>query len=356
MNSSTPPPLDFQPANYESPAKALMAAKVAMAAPAVMFLFNLAFGTAKRSFPEGVPHAVVLVQEGVCLLLISVGLIAAIYALVSVRKFGSRGILGRGIGGLLLNGFFLFIFVTNFSAARQNRLQARQEMDQLESALGDMRADMRKEMEETGTLASDDAHIKRIESQFTKASEKLSGSQKALMEAGAAFAQAMQLELKKYNEALEDFQAADAFNGEGITSKEQIAKKRTAVEKFMKVNQSFTAYLSDLPKVFEKELRSRNISEAEVNQAMKGFMAQNRRQSPLMKEIRACDDRVGKAALGVLSLLDTQFGKWKYDTAQQQIVFPDDKSIEEFNGFLDEVHKAAEDQTAAQQKMLALEK
>jgi hypothetical protein len=59
-----------------------------------------------------------LIVERVALLLMAVGLLLGIIALFGIRKHGARGILVPALVGIATNGVLLFIFATNFFAAR----------------------------------------------------------------------------------------------------------------------------------------------------------------------------------------------------------------------------------------------
>ena len=48
---------------------------------------------------------------------IVVGLTLGVVALFGIRKYGTKGILANALVGIVLNGLFLLIFVTNFLAA-----------------------------------------------------------------------------------------------------------------------------------------------------------------------------------------------------------------------------------------------
>ena len=52
------------------------------------------------------------------LLVIVVGLLLGIIALFGIPKYGAKGILGSALVGIAANGLLVFIFVTNFMAAR----------------------------------------------------------------------------------------------------------------------------------------------------------------------------------------------------------------------------------------------
>lgn len=66
-----------------------------------------------------------VIIELVALLLIAVGLVFGVVALFGMRSHGKSGILAPAIVGIIINGFLLFIFVTNFLAARATAQQQR---------------------------------------------------------------------------------------------------------------------------------------------------------------------------------------------------------------------------------------
>ena len=59
-----------------------------------------------------------LVLDLISLFLIVVGLAAGIVALFGIPKYGWKGIIASASAGIMINGFLLFIFITNFLAAR----------------------------------------------------------------------------------------------------------------------------------------------------------------------------------------------------------------------------------------------
>jgi hypothetical protein len=52
------------------------------------------------------------------LLALLVGLLLGIIALFGIPRYGAKGILGAALVGIACNGLLVFIFVTNFMAAR----------------------------------------------------------------------------------------------------------------------------------------------------------------------------------------------------------------------------------------------
>lgn len=335
-----------------------MAAKAAVTLPGLFFLVGIVFSTLKQTTGAEPSRIVGVIMGGVSGLILLSGLIASIYALASVPRHGRPGLLGRGLAGLVLNGVFLVLFsigfVTAFQKARSNSLQAQVELKRLQAANQEAQADMRKELQEKGSIESGEQQLERLQSQYKEAGEKLSGHHKVIMEASAAYAEALQREMKKYNAAVTAFQAAEVLNAGAIENQAQIAEKRTVVENFMAANASLTVFMKQSGQVYEKELRQRKLPEATLQEVLRGFNRSAGLRQPLLMEIRTCDERLGKAALGALDLLDKQYGKWRYVAATEQINFTDDAAIDQYNGFMKEINQAAEDQAAAQEKLLSL--
>jgi hypothetical protein len=84
------------------------AARASWIGPIIIFLlFAFAHQVAAR-----------LVLELIALVLIVAGIGLGIAALFGIRQHGRKGILAPALTGLVLNGLLLFIFITNFVAAR----------------------------------------------------------------------------------------------------------------------------------------------------------------------------------------------------------------------------------------------
>ena len=96
-----------------TPAFSHQAAKLSWVCPIIVFLL-LTFG--------GRIGARVII-ELVALFLLVMGFAFGVIALFGMRTHGKRGILAPAIVGIIISSFLLFIFVTNFLAARAKAQQ-----------------------------------------------------------------------------------------------------------------------------------------------------------------------------------------------------------------------------------------
>ncbi len=105
----TPPPI---PPSIAAPPKttafAHEAAKASWASAVILFVLLMLGGrTGSR-----------VILDLVALQLIAAGFVLGIVALFGIRKHGAKGILAPALVGIIINGLLLFIFATNFFAAR----------------------------------------------------------------------------------------------------------------------------------------------------------------------------------------------------------------------------------------------
>ena len=89
------------------------AAKVSWACPIIIFGLSV--------FGGHVGSPVII--DLIALLFILVGLTFGVVALCGISKHGKKGILVPALIGIIINGFLLFVFVTNFMAARARAQQ-----------------------------------------------------------------------------------------------------------------------------------------------------------------------------------------------------------------------------------------
>jgi len=109
MDTPTPP---------QTTSFAHQAAKLSWVCPIIVFLL-LTFGRQAGAR---------VIIELVALLLIVVGFVFGVIALFGMRTHGSKGILAPAIVGIIINALLLFIFVTNFLAARSRAQQQRSDV------------------------------------------------------------------------------------------------------------------------------------------------------------------------------------------------------------------------------------
>lgn len=80
---------------------------------------------------------VVVIRESVVFLLLVIGLTCAVVALIGMTWSGPKGVVWQALAGVALNGLVLFIFMTNFIAARERARERAEEARQIQQARQD---------------------------------------------------------------------------------------------------------------------------------------------------------------------------------------------------------------------------
>jgi hypothetical protein len=105
MSPSTPPPVTTPP--QQATAFPHQAAKASWASGVIVFAL-VALGGRSGG----------IIVEFIALALMLVGFALGVIGLFGIRKHGTKHILAPALVGILINGLLLFIFITNFMAAR----------------------------------------------------------------------------------------------------------------------------------------------------------------------------------------------------------------------------------------------
>lgn len=79
----------------------------------ILFLLALAVSALGRGL------GLRLVADFLILLFLLTGFSAAVFALAGIKRHGRKGILLPALAGLVLNGLFLLVWITNFVAVRE---------------------------------------------------------------------------------------------------------------------------------------------------------------------------------------------------------------------------------------------
>jgi len=131
---SVPPIIPVKPPPLPSSKKpfAVQAAQASLLAPLTAFGLGIIVnvGMANQSSPLSQ-----IITGSLCVLLIVLGLVFGIVALFGVRRYGKKGILGRAIAGICINGIliaFMVISIPGFmkAAARAKEMRQRQGAEQ----------------------------------------------------------------------------------------------------------------------------------------------------------------------------------------------------------------------------------
>jgi|GEM_PF-2867587 len=347
-----PPPLPPTPAP-EKKSFAHQAALAGLAAPVVAILLNAAT-TATRSGTD--PHTakvVGLVVGLAALAIILGGLVMGTIALAGIPRYGSSGLLGRGIAAIAINGVLLVFFAIGFVAAIGHNAKNRQMLREMAATQQEFQDKTRNAYNsETGITNVDLDGVHRVRDQFDNAARSMSGDDAAFARVMSAFLGRMETAGKEYQAAADTMTGARILNLGTLTDKGQINGRRDIVQKFMGANTRLESVVSHAETDLQAALVKEHVPQDKIDDAMAGFRSKASAQYSLLLKIRADDRQMGQAMLDTLDLLESNWGKWTYDTGADTVTFDDTTARTSYQQLMATIEAASKDQIATQGKLV----
>lgn len=349
-----PPPLP-NPGKQHSLARKIALGSII--APLLTILVAAAFYAARQA---GEPlRAVKLFCGGICVLLILTGFVLAIVALCSIPRHGRRGILGRGMTGLILNGvlvlFLVGVFMSGVMKGIKQKSTGRQAVRDLQAASEDAKQRLRESYDpEQGITNMDAGNIERLASELESAAGKLSGDEALIMQAMADYLTGLQKQSEKYQVAVTEFSDAEVLNLGTLTAKSQIETRRQIVRRWLDVNSELKTAVVQSEVTIRARLVELKIPPTQIEEVIKGFNSKAAPRRALIVRIRDCDQKIGEAALGALDLLETQWGHWTYSNLSEVVTFSADQHNELYSSLIAEITAAGEEQVKLQGRLVKL--
>jgi len=161
----------------------------------------------------------------------------------------------------------------------------------------------------------------------------------------------MQEAAKAYTAALKTLQDNRVLDMSNVEGKEQLAEKKDIVRGFMDSNEQFRRFSSNSANVYKEELEKAKVSESTLASEMAAFRTSSAKARTKVLAIRETDRRLGEAMLGLLSLLEENWGKWNYNPEKKKIFFGGNKTLIQYNAFMEEIGAAATEQRRIQQEL-----
>jgi len=345
MNPPPIPPLDENNGNSIPH----QAAKASLIAVPLMFGLGIAGHVALK---DASSQTQVILEMAACLLNVG-GMMAAIVALAGIPSYGSRGLLGRGIAGLVLNGLLIFIFATNFSQARQKAEASRKAFQDFQASSADIRSDIRKSFDPKNGITNVDVdRMGRLSRQLKNASTNLSGDDARVARVMAGFIDRSQGALKNYQAAAAEMRDARVLERFDPEDKGQFASKREVVQRFLQANAGLMQNITNAEDIIRADLAKAQVSPRIAESVIAGYHSSAGPINGITLQIRQCDERLGNAALDALSTLETQWGHWKLDPAREKLVFDDAATREAYEKSILAMRDAANDQIQWQAKLV----
>jgi hypothetical protein len=258
---------------------------------------------------------------------------------VAVTAFVVVGLIALGVAG----------FVT-FRRMQEKRAAQRQAMSEIEKSAAEARAKIADSVQ-GGDIAGGGDAIEQMKQQLEKSASQVGGGDAAAIRASATFLGKMQAQVRDYEETVKRLTTAEMFSF-NVRDKAMIDEHRQIVRDFLASNARITDTVQHSEELMGAELDAAKVPARTRQETLAGYKKSQIMIRPLQLEIRRCDQALGDAALAMLDLLETNWGKWRHDAASGAKEFDDDTTLAAHNALIEKVQAAAADQAAAQEKLV----
>lgn len=303
-------------------------------------------------------NRLLMTLEGLLIfLLIGTGMVCSVIALCGIGSSRRKGLLGPGLLGVLLNGAFVALFVFVFILGFKKAVANRQGMQQMFTATRELTQKAGDDFNPTNGI-NGQAELKKMDqlrSRFNALTNQLTGEDAEMMNGLNVCLANWAAAEKKFYTAVTAFQKAGVLDFQTVVSKDQLARKQQAVQRFLDANEEFRTVLLNEDKDLASELGSRKISALKLDQFMTGFRSSH---EPLMypvTQIRQCDKLMGNDCLQLLGLAESQWGNWTADPVEK-ILFNDEKIQVSAKMLVEDINYQSKEELNLQREVIQLQR
>lgn len=330
-----------------------------------------------------VPHASALPVVGkplLCLVLVVTGLALAILAVCSVKPHSPPRTRLWAIVSVAGNCLLLVFLTLGFFQRIKNHRNAQRiiaalkeesrEQEQtlarlyeertnlirttadLSEATTNLMSNLREQSNSrTGITNPNSQAMQQVREQLNQAGQRLSGDAGVMariisinLDAKATRAQNVQASGQRVRDA-------HIEQGYGLATPGQIADRRKLVYDFLAANSALASSISNEESYIMTMLQASNVSPKFIEIGRKQ-LSRSRPQRELLLQIRAYDQQQGEDLLGILDLLEKDWGKWHSDPTNKMVNFDNETSRLGYLEHLQALQDASAAQISLQRRML----
>jgi hypothetical protein len=303
-----------------------------------------------------VPHTSALPVVGkpmLCLVLIVTGLTLGILAVCYVKPVSPPRTRLWGIVSVIGNCVLLFVLTLGFFQGIKNRRNAQQiiaalkEEDRkqqqiladlyeertnlikttanLSEATTNLMSNLRESFNPRTGMTNNPQAMQQVREQLNKAGLELPGDAGVVAKVISINLDGMARRSQSLQASGQRVEDAHIELANALTTPDQIADRRKLVYDFLAANSALASSISNTENNIMTMLQSSNVSPA-LTEVSRKQLSRSRYQRELMLQIRAYDQQQGEDFLGILDLLEKDWGKWQYDPTNKTVNFDNEES------------------------------
>jgi hypothetical protein len=248
-----------------------------------------------------------------CSLFFAGGLVLGIKALRRMKTEGRKGILGRALTGMVLNGLLLCVSIclTGICIYVSELLAKQKEKEASDN--------QKYEAAMKGLNLGFGLQVKKIQTQYESSWAALT------------------------NPSVLDMAA--------VENKEELKLREKKVAEFVAACNAFREFSENPTEVYRQELLKQPLSPKARERLLKDFAKSNSGKNPQIIALRQADVRRGEALLNVVTFLGATWGQWEYFPATKEIRFKRTAEAEEYETDLKEFSTATDEALRLKEQM-----
>ncbi|HZQ46218.1 MAG TPA: hypothetical protein VFC07_04340 [Verrucomicrobiae bacterium] len=288
------------------------------------------------------------------MLLFLASIVLGIIALCGMSEHGQEGILWRSVRGIVMGIAMLWLMGTGFVHGWQTAMQNRKAVAAITQASQEVREETKKDFnrDQKITVESAQPKLDKMKNALDGAAKDGSPETALLANASKAYLEKLQGLMNDYAATAKMLQSPPVLDMNGVDRQEQLQGKRKIVENFLAANEKFMAFVTKGDKAYRDELVRFKVPAATVEATLKGYRSTASERNFMLIKIRETDQRIGTAMLGMLDVLDANWGGWKYNKEKRNPLFSDASALEKYNDYFKEIKSAAAEQKQLQTQLV----
>lgn len=265
-----------------------------------------------------------------CMLCIGAGVVLAAIALCNLGQNAGRGLLTRGVLGLLFNGIFVAIFGIGVVAGFTRGVKARQTERELVRTAESLRENTRTSLSvPSGTTNANTSNLKRLQDELKQDEERLEGDGALFAKTWGAYVREVERRSDKWQGLKNELAAAKALDFRGVKRQQELRDRQALVRRYKASSDEMRALVVNGSDFLDGELKKLGASPEATEKALNAFEVRNATQNRVLMEIRDLDTRMSNDMLGILSLMETNWGSWSCPDGP--VVFKNEQLLREYN-------------------------
>ena len=301
------------------------------------------------------PPAVLIITGLTSIVLVVVGFVTGILGLTGIRQHGTRGLLGKSIAGVVINGALL-VFFGVAAVAGFNKAIANQKLSQnLNADEQQLRDNARQSFDsKTGITNTDFGSLDKMKGDLDSATPTLTGDKASIAKAMSHYVEKVRASMKNYQDASIELRAARILVTSNLTSVTQIESRREVLQNFITANENMENVITNSEDSIRADLSSMNVSQDTIDGTIAGFDSTFLPRRNLTLQIRECDDRMSHSMGVILNLLETDWGRWHFNSFDQKLYFDDAADREIYSDSFNDIRVAGQQQIHLQGELVNL--